>query len=113
LPLAKFSAIALEDALISIQSLFNYSITARIPIIIYASHNDFQQTNVVNIYLSQGIGGVTELFKNRIVIPFQGDYSQFRHVLHHELIHGVINDMFYGGSVQTAMTARGIAEIPI
>ena len=36
-------------------------------------------------YMQEGIGGVTELFKNRVVIPFEGDYDQFRHVIHHEL----------------------------
>ena len=97
----------------SVQSILNYNITARIPIILYASHNDFQQTNVINIYLSQGIGGVTELFKNRIVIPFQGNYAQFRHVLHHELVHGIINDMFYGGNFQSAVTTQGISQVPL
>ena len=110
--LAEFSIIALENALISIQSTLNYQITARIPVVVYESHNDFQQTNVINMYLSQGIGGVTELYKNRIVIPFQGSYSQLRHVLHHELVHAVINDMFYGGTLQTAVTTR-VAEIPL
>jgi len=110
--LAEFSVVALENALISIQSTLNYRITARVPVVVYESHNDFQQTNVINMYLSQGIGGVTELFKNRIVIPFQGSYSQLRHVLHHELVHAVINDMFYGGTFQTAINTR-VAEIPL
>ena len=34
-------------------------------------------------------------------MPFQGDYAEFRRVLHHELVHAVFNDMFYGGSVQS------------
>jgi hypothetical protein len=99
--------------LISVQATLNYKITARIPVIIYESHNEFQQTNIINIYLSQGIGGVTELLKNRVVVPFQGGYGQLRHVLHHELVHAVMNDMFYGGTFQTAVTTAGIAEIPI
>ena len=111
-PLAEFSVIALENALRSVQSTLNYRVTARIPVVVYESHNDFQQTNVINMYLSQGIGGVTELFKNRIVVPFQGSYSQLRHVLHHELVHAVINDMFYGGTFQTAVTT-GAVQIPL
>ncbi|MCL2039582.1 MAG: hypothetical protein FWG85_04035 [Bacteroidetes bacterium] len=110
--LAEFSVVALENALMNIQSTLNYRITARIPVVVYESHNDFQQTNVINMYLSQGIGGVTELYKNRIVVPFQGSYSQLRHVLHHELVHAVINDMFYGGTFQTAITTS-VAEIPL
>ena len=50
--------------------------------------------------MEEGVGGVTELFKNRVVVPFEGNYKQFRHVIHHELVHAVINEMFYGGSIQ-------------
>ena len=111
--LAEFAAVALENALLSVQTTLNYKLTQRVIVIIYDSHNDFQQTNVINVYLSQGIGGVTELYKNRVIVPFQGSYSQFRHVLHHELVHAVINDMFYGGSFQTAISSSGGFQLPI
>ena len=99
--LAEFTAAAAESAYTSISKSFRYQLVNRVPIIIYNSHNDFQQTNVVSEYLEEGIGGVTELFKNRVVLPFEGEYKKFRHVIHHELVHAVINDMFYGGSIQS------------
>ena len=34
------------------------------------------------MYLREGIGGVTELMKNRMVIPYDGDAKEFK-------IHGV------------------------
>ena len=111
--LADFAAVALEDALMSVQSTLNFRLTQRVSVIIYDSHNDFQQTNVINIHISLGIGGVTELFKNRVVVPFQGSYAQFRHVLHHELVHAVMNDMFFGGNFQTAVSTRGVMPIPL
>ena len=42
---------------------------------VYNSHNEFQQTNIVRPYMREGIGGVTELFKNRVVFPFEGNYE--------------------------------------
>jgi len=111
--IAAFTARAAEQALVSIQRTVQYKITARIPIIVYNSHNDFQQTNVVGVYLEEGIGGVTEMFKNRVVIPFEGSYSKFRHVIHHELVHAVINDMFYGGSLQAAVANRIRLILPL
>ena len=111
--LAEFTAQAAEDALRGIQESFGYQITARIPFVIYNSHNDFQQTNVVGSYMEEGIGGVTELFKNRVVVPFEGSYGQFRRVIHHELVHAVINDMFYGGSFQAAVTNRIRLVLPL
>ncbi|MDX1639003.1 MAG: hypothetical protein R3281_13600, partial [Balneolaceae bacterium] len=69
------------------------------------SHNDFSQTNVVSLPTeAEGIGGVTDLFKNRITMPFSGNYTEFRSTLHHELLHAVFNDMFYGGSIQSIIT---------
>lgn len=105
--LAMFSAIALEAALRQIQDDFGHQIADRIEVIIYDSHNDFSETNVVALPISaEGIGGVTDLFKNRITMPFDGDYEQFRRVLHHELVHAVINDMFYGGSIQSLVAGN-------
>ncbi|MFZ1731875.1 MAG: biopolymer transporter Tol [Bacteroidota bacterium] len=111
--LAAFTARVAEDALASVQESFGYQITARIPFIIYNSHNDFQQTNVVGSYMEEGIGGVTEMFKNRVVLPFEGSYSQFRRVIHHELVHAIINDMFYGGSLQAAVSNRIRLVLPL
>jgi len=111
--LAEFTAVAAETAYASISKSFRYQLVNRIPIIVYNSHNDFQQTNVIAQYLEEGIGGVTELFKNRVVIPFEGDYKKFRHVIHHELVHAVINDMFYGGSIQSIIANNITLQLPL
>lgn len=110
--LAEFTAEVAESAYVQLRRDFRYDIRERIVFIVYKSHNDWQQTNVVIEYLEEGIGGVTELFKNRIVVPFEGDYEQFRHVIHHELVHAVMNDMIYGGSVQSLIMGE-VAPVPL
>ncbi|MCH8494089.1 MAG: hypothetical protein LAT57_00470 [Balneolales bacterium] len=100
--LAEFSAYSLEAAYAQLQQDFRHEIADRIQVIIYASHSEFSETNTVPLPLdAQGIGGVTDKFKNRITMPFQGNYSDFRRILHHELVHAVINDMYYGGTIQS------------
>lgn len=112
--LANFTAKAAEDAYRQISELFQYEIADRIPLIVYQSHNDFAVTNAVDLpTYSEGIGGVTELFKNRIAIPFTGEYRDFRRVVHHELVHAVINDMFYGGSIQSIVQNNIRLNIPL
>ena len=111
--LARYTSREAETALMTIQEQLGYSITKRLTLIVYNSHNQFQQTNVIGEFMGEGIGGVTELFKNRIVIPFEGDYSKFRHVVHHELVHAVINDMFYGGSIQSLVNNPNAVRIPL
>ena len=59
-----------EKAYDKISNLIGWDLNYRSSIIVYNSHNDFQQTNVVDSYMQEGIGGVTELLKNRMVIPF-------------------------------------------
>ena len=109
--IATFTANEAESSYVKLKEDFKYEITERVSIILYKSHNDFQQTNVVDAYLFEGIGGVTELYKNRVVIPFEGSLSQLRHVLHHELVHAVMNDMLYGGSVQSLISGQ-VVQVP-
>ena len=57
------------------------------PLVFYADHPDFQQTNVIYGFLDQSTGGVTESLKDRVVMPFTGRYSENDHVLGHEMVH--------------------------
>lgn len=111
--ITEFAAHAAEDALKSIQTTFRYRINNRITVIVYNSQNDFQETNVIDQSLSEGIQGFTELFKNRVVVQFNGSYSQFRHLIHHELVHAVMNDMFYGGSLQNIIANNITLSFPL
>lgn len=113
LNLATFTANVAEDALVSLQTNLRYRVTDRISIIVYNAKNHFQQTNVVSAYMPEGVGGVTELYKNRIVVPFEGEWEKFRHVIHHELVHAVLNGKFYGGSVQSLISNNIQVELPI
>ncbi len=110
--IAVFTANIAESSYVSLKNDLRYELTKRVSLIVYKSHNDFQQTNVIDVYLTEGIGGVTELYKNRVVIPYEGSFSQFRHVIHHELVHAVMNDMLYGGSVQSLVSGQ-VAPVPL
>ena len=65
----------------------NHQVTTRIPLVLYASHSDFEQTNVLPFVPPEGVLGVTEYLKRRVTLPFRGSYSEFRHTLRHELVH--------------------------
>ena len=95
-----------------ISNAIGWKLKNRVPIIVYNSHNDFQQTNIIDMYMPEGVGGVTELYKNRVVIPYDGNYKQFRNVIHHELVHAFINDYIYKGSVKN-MQNDDVVLIPL
>ena len=111
--LAVFTSKVAEESLDQIGKHLRWRSNKPVKIIVYSSHNDFQQTNIVGAYMPEGVGGVTELYKNRIVIPFEGSYTQFKHVIHHELVHASINDMMYGGNAQGLISGRILLQIPL
>ena len=97
-----------EDANDKIAKYIGWNLNKRSAIIIYNSHNDFQQTNVIDSYLPEGVGGVTELWKNRVVIPFDGSLKEFKHVIYHELVHVFINDGMYGGALKNLVNTNAV-----
>ncbi len=80
----------LERAYSVLSEEFRFNCKDRIPVIVYGSTDLFSQTNIITEIIPEEVGGFTELFKNRIAVPFTGSYKEFRHVLHHELVHALI-----------------------
>lgn len=111
--LVEFAAQAAEDAYQSLRSDLNYDLKNRVPIIIYKSHHDFEQTNVITSLIEEGVAGFTESFKNRVVVPFEGSYADFRHVLHHELVHAVTYDMVHGGVLESLASRQFLFQLPL
>ncbi len=85
--LAHRAARMAERSYAMLSDVLDHEIEARIPLILYASHNDFQQTNAVGGLIPEGVEGITESLKHRVILPFTGSYADFNHVLTHELVH--------------------------
>lgn len=111
--LAKFSAEELEHAYDIVSSQLKYYVKSRIPVFIYNSHNDFQQTNITWQEPSEGTQGFTEAFKKRIVVHFMGSYEHFRHLLHHELTHAVVYDLIYGEFFKAVLNPSRLFQLPL
>ncbi|CAN5817407.1 basic secretory protein-like protein [soil metagenome] len=76
-----------------LSTILDHRFDERQPIILYASHPDFQQTTVVGGDISEGVQGVTEAAKQRIAMPLLGSYPETDHVLGHELVHAFQYDI--------------------
>src|SRR5437870_2812554 len=70
-----------------LERLFEHKLRGRQPLVLYASHTDFEQTNAIQGELGEGTGGVTEPLRRRIVLPFGGPLADTDHVIGHELVH--------------------------
>jgi hypothetical protein len=73
--------------------LFNHQLSGRQPIILYADHPDFEQTNVIEGVMGEGTGGVTESARRRVVMPMAATLGDTDHVLGHELVHAFQYDI--------------------
>lgn len=69
------------------QAVLQDTFHKRNPFILYSDHPDFQQTNAISGSIGSSTGGVTEAFKNRVVLPFAFTNQQTHHVIGHELVH--------------------------
>jgi hypothetical protein len=76
-----------------LSGLLDHRFEQRQPLILYASHPHFQQTATLGGEISDGTGGVTEAFKQRVVMPFSYSYEETDHVLGHELVHAFQYDI--------------------
>ena len=76
-----------EEAYKQLSFDFNHHVFRRVPLIIYSAHQYFQQTNTIESFIPEGVGGFTEFMKGRVVLPFNGSFEDFRHVLWHEMVH--------------------------
>jgi len=111
--LAEFTAKESERALVRIQKDLKYTLHSRVPVIIYNSHNGFSETNISFEELPEGVGGFTEFAQNRVVIPYEGSYDQFRHVIHHELVHAVTFEQLTGGGGLSSLLAQTASLPPL
>ena len=66
---------------------FGHEVAARIPLIVYASHTDFEQTNILPFTPPEGLLGATDFMKRRVALPFRGNFAEFRHTMRHEMVH--------------------------
>lgn len=76
-----------------ISRVLEHEFESRQPLILYASHPHFQQTTVLGGEIGEGTGGVTEAFKQRIIMPLANSYEETDHVLGHELVHAFQYDI--------------------
>lgn len=111
--IALFAQDVLEDGYEQLSKDFGIEVEFRIPVILYNAPNHFSQTNVTLELIEESVGGFTEILKNRMVIPFNGDYEDLRHVLVHELTHVFQFVIFFPSKLEAILTGDFMYSIPL
>ncbi len=111
--IAQFAEDVLEDGYDILSKDLGVDVDFTIPVILYKSPNDFSQTNVTLQLIEESVGGFTEILKNRMVIPFNGDYKELRHVLVHELTHVFQFVIFFPSRLEALFSGDIFYSIPL
>ncbi|TMQ66673.1 MAG: hypothetical protein E6K79_01775 [Candidatus Eisenbacteria bacterium] len=106
------AALMAERAYQRLSRVLHHEIRNRVPLVLYASHTDFEQTNITPELLGIGTGGVTEFLKRRVFLPFTGSYSELDHVMTHELVHAFQVDVLFGEN-QGLLGNPFAAQVPV
>lgn len=100
-----------ERWLARLERLLDHSLRGRQPLVLYASHVDFEQTNTIPGGIGEGTGGVTEPLRRRIILPLGGPLWDTDHVIGHELVHAFQFDITAVEGGQPGMT--GAHRLPL
>ena len=92
--------------------LLQHELSGRQPLILYAAHPHFQQTNILG-EIGEGTGGVTESNRRRVILPFAGGLAETDHVLGHELVHAFQYDIASGTDSRGRRIGPGIEALPL
>ncbi len=97
-----------EEAFAKVTVILQHTPRKKIPLFIYDSDVDFWGTNITDAPLGEGVGGFTEVLKNRVVLPIGGSLQAFESVLTHEVTHAVQFSLLYGDDMRAFNLVRSI-----
>jgi Tol biopolymer transport system component len=100
-----------ERAYGRLSRVLNHQYRERQPIILFASHTEFQQNNITDI--GDATGGVTDAYRHRIMLPLTGSYADFEHVLQHEMVHQFQYDVFARGRIGAGLQRLIAVQPPL
>ena len=90
--------------------LFQHEFRAPKPLILYADHPDFQQSNALSGQIGEGTGSITESFKDRIVIALTDSRRATDRLIGHEMVHEFQSDM---AQSRSGPGSRGLSNVAL
>jgi Tol biopolymer transport system component len=95
-----------ESAYDYLSRTFNYQISKKIPIIYYATHSAFEQSNVDLNFIPEGVGAFAEPTKNRMVLPIDTTDEKLLQLVQHEMTHVFEYEILFQGKLGKQVTAN-------
>ncbi len=96
----------LESAYLDISRILDHELTNRVPVILYKTQRDFQQTNIILTEIPDGVGAFAEPFQGRLVMPIDDPADKRYKLARHELTHVFQFDILYADSLRRVLRGR-------
>jgi hypothetical protein len=94
-----------ESAYDDLSRKFNFQISKKIPLLFYATHSAFEQTNVILTFIPEGVGAFAEPARNRMVLPIDMPDEKLLALITHELTHIFEYEILFQGKLGKELTA--------
>ena len=76
-----------ESAYAQVSADLTHDLATRIPLVVFKTHSEFEQQNVIPGAVSEGVGAFAEPFRRRILLPIDEPPDQLYRLITHELTH--------------------------
>jgi hypothetical protein len=84
----------------------NFQILEPVPLIAYATHSEFEQTNIIVGFIPEGVGAFASPVRNRMVLPVDLPDRELQALIQHELTHIFQYEILFQGRRGRALYAR-------
>ena len=95
-----------ESAYVRLSKELDHELRFRIPLIIYKTHGEFEETNVFLEEIPEAVGAFAEPVQNRMVLPIDEPPDMLYKLISHELTHIFQFSLFFEGYIGRALRAR-------
>lgn len=92
-----------ESAYLKISRELDHELRYRVPLVVYQTHADFEQTNITLSEVPEAVGAFAEPIQNRMVLPLDQPPDKLYALIAHELTHIFQYSLFFEGSLGRAL----------
>jgi hypothetical protein len=89
----------LESAYQHVSSELKHDLSGKTQVILFKTHSEFQQQNVIPGAAQEGVGAFVESFRGRMLLPIDDPPDRLYGLIAHELTHSFENDIIPQGIV--------------
>ncbi len=95
-----------ESAYLKISQDLDHELRFRVPLIIYKTHAEFEQTNIILSDIPEAVGAFAEPVQNRMVLPIDLPPDELYALIAHELTHIFEYSLLFEGNLGRAFRAN-------